>query len=45
MDMIKDRNLATHSYDEKTAEDLFHAITETYVFQFKKFAEKMGCLE
>jgi nucleotidyltransferase substrate binding protein (TIGR01987 family) len=45
MDMIKDRNLASHSYDEKTAEDLFLAITETYIYQFKKFAEKMSRLE
>jgi nucleotidyltransferase substrate binding protein (TIGR01987 family) len=45
MDMIKDRNLASHSYDEKTAEDLFLAITETYIYQFKKFAEKMSSLE
>jgi hypothetical protein len=27
MDMIKDRNLAAHSYDEKTAEDLAASIT------------------
>jgi nucleotidyltransferase substrate binding protein (TIGR01987 family) len=45
MDMIKDRNLASHSYDEKTAEDLILAITETYIFQFKKLAEKMSSLE
>jgi nucleotidyltransferase substrate binding protein (TIGR01987 family) len=45
MDMIKDRNLASHSYDEKTAEDLILAITETYIFQYKKLAEKMSTLE
>ena len=45
MDMIKDRNLTAHSYDEETALDLIAAITGTYYYQFNKFAEKMNSLE
>ena len=45
MDMIKDRNLASHIYDEKTAEDLFTAIVTVYYRQFKTLAEKMSSLE
>jgi len=45
MNMIKDRNLATHVYDEKTAEDLFTAIVNIYYDQFKMLAEKMNSLE
>ena len=45
MDMVKDRNLSSHSYDEKTAEGLVTAIMEIYCQQFKIFAEKMQNLE
>jgi nucleotidyltransferase substrate binding protein (TIGR01987 family) len=45
MDMIRDRNLASHSYDEETAEDLAAAITGIYCNQLEIFAEKMGSLE
>jgi len=45
MDMIKDRNLASHSYDEKTAEDLAVAITGNYYNQLAAFAEKMNSME
>ncbi|MDR2729299.1 MAG: nucleotidyltransferase substrate binding protein [Treponema sp.] len=45
MDMIKDRNLASHSYYEKTAEDLAAAITGNYYNQFVAFAEKMNSME
>jgi nucleotidyltransferase substrate binding protein (TIGR01987 family) len=45
MDMIKDRNLAAHSYDEKTAEDLAASITGNYYYQLAVFAEKMNSLE
>jgi len=44
MDMIKDRNLASHSYDEKTAEDLVVAIINAYYSHLDKFAEKMNVL-
>ena len=45
MDMIKDRNLASHSYDEETAKGLITAIMDNYYCQFCKFAEKMNSLE
>jgi nucleotidyltransferase substrate binding protein (TIGR01987 family) len=45
IDMIKDRNLAAHSYDEKTAEDLATAIIRDYYNRFVVFAEKMNSLE
>ena len=45
MDMIKDRNLAAHSYDEETAKELIVAITDNYCRQLNLFAEKMSGLE
>ena len=44
MDMIIERNLASHTYDEETANDLYAAIVNKYYYQFKKFAEKMESL-
>ena len=45
MDMVKDRNLASHVYDEETAEGLFVAIKNIYYVEFNKLAEKMNSLE
>jgi len=45
MDMLKDRILATHVYDEKTANDLVNAVINIYYSQFNKFSEKMNGLE
>jgi len=45
MNMIKDLNLAAHSYDEKTAEDLAVSITGNYYNQLAAFAVKMNSLE
>ena len=45
MDMIKDRNLAAHSYDEKTAQDLAAAITGNYYHHLAVFAGKMNSME
>jgi len=42
MDMLKDRNLASHSYDEKIAEDLVTAIIDAYYSHFITFAGKMN---
>jgi nucleotidyltransferase substrate binding protein (TIGR01987 family) len=44
MKMVKDRNLASHTYDDETAEDLFIAITNIYYHNFNAFAEKMDSL-
>jgi len=45
MNMVKDRNLASHSYDEETAKDLAAEIIDNYYFQLRAFAEKMNLLE
>ena len=45
MDMIEDRNLASHTYDEKTANDLVLAIKDIYYNQFNIFAAKMSGFE
>lgn len=45
MDMVKDRNVASHVYDNETAENLFNAIKNVYYHQFSKFAGKMKSLE
>ena len=45
MDMQKERNLAAHSYDEETAENLAKAIIGAYYFQLNVFAKKMNDLE
>ena len=45
MAMVKDRNLASHSYDEATARDLVAEIIDAYYLQFRTLAEKMNGLE
>ena len=45
LDMLNDRNLASHSYDEDTAKDLVAVIIQNYYNQFTAFEEKMNRLE
>ncbi|MDR2471049.1 MAG: nucleotidyltransferase substrate binding protein, partial [Treponema sp.] len=45
MDMIRDRNISSHSYDEKTAEDLVAVINNTYYNHLRLFADKMETLD
>ena len=45
MDMIKDRNLASHTYDEETAKELITVIIEKYYNEFIVLLEKMNRLE
>jgi nucleotidyltransferase substrate binding protein (TIGR01987 family) len=45
MDMIKARNLAAHSYDEETAEELLKKIINSFYGQFKLFEETMNGVE
>jgi len=45
MDMIKGRNLASHSYDEETAEKLLKEIISIFYEQFTTFEKKMNALE
>ncbi|HNV68246.1 MAG TPA: nucleotidyltransferase substrate binding protein [Candidatus Ozemobacteraceae bacterium] len=41
MNMIKSRNLASHTHNRKTAEELVQAILHTYHNLFRQFAETM----
>jgi nucleotidyltransferase substrate binding protein (TIGR01987 family) len=41
IDMLNDRNLSAHSYDEATADGLALRIMDTYYGQFAAFARKM----
>jgi len=45
MDMVKGRNLASHSYDEETVEKLRIKIIETFYDRLVSFEEKMDALE
>ena len=45
MDMIKDRNLAFHSYNETTAEDLVRAIHDIYFNHLQLFSDTMKALD
>ena len=45
LDMIGDRNLAAHSYNEETAQDIVNSIVSLYYSQLNAFAEKMNGLE
>jgi len=45
MDMVNDRNLASHTYDEETAQNLYMAIKNNYYAQFNKFYEKMNGMD
>lgn len=41
MQMIKSRNLTSHTYDESKADDIITIIKDLYFEQFKKFKIKM----
>lgn len=45
MEMIKDRNLTTHTYDEQTANKISSAILSSYVEEFGKFQQRFAKLE
>ena len=45
MEMVEDRNLASHTYDEETAEKIFSAIKNNYYDLLNKLAEKMNSME
>jgi nucleotidyltransferase substrate binding protein (TIGR01987 family) len=44
IDMIDDRNLSSHSYDEATANALIRRITDVYYERFGAFKEKMAAV-
>lgn len=41
MDMIKSRNLTSHTYNEEVAQDIVHAIQQHYVAAFEALQQKM----
>ncbi len=41
MNMIKSRNLSSHTYNKETAEEIQNSIQNTYYFLFKVFQERM----
>lgn len=45
MDMIKSRNLTSHTYNESTATQIASAILETYAPEFAAFRDKMEALK
>ncbi|MDR0473269.1 MAG: nucleotidyltransferase substrate binding protein [Treponema sp.] len=45
MDMVKGRNVSSHSYDEETAEKLLKKIIEVFYDRFAAFERKMVTLE
>ena len=44
MQMLKDRNRSTHTYNEDTAYEISQKIIHSYTFQFLLFKEKMQTL-
>ncbi|MDQ5922048.1 MAG: hypothetical protein QG673_2107 [Pseudomonadota bacterium] len=44
MDMIKSRNLTSHTYNQDLAEAVFQDIVESYYVQFSKLAKKFTLL-
>tara|TARA_Y100001933_G_C18922193_1_gene531481 strand:+ start:194 stop:607 length:414 start_codon:yes stop_codon:yes gene_type:complete len=41
LQMVKSRNLTSHTYNEKISEDIIHLIKTAYFKAFKSFEEKM----
>ncbi len=44
MDMIKSRNLTSHTYNEETAEAIYTAVSQTYFPLFKQLEAKLATL-
>ncbi len=45
MDMIRDRNLTSHTYNEETAQEIVEAILNRYCAAFSNFQRKMVSLK
>ena len=45
MEMIKSRNLTSHTYDEATIEEIINLIIGKYYYEFNKLNQKMDKLE
>jgi len=44
MNMLRSRNLTSHTYNSETAEEIHDEITDSYIFLFNAFEEKMSQL-
>ncbi len=44
MAMITSRNRSSHTYEERTAQEIVHAVTESYVALFGEFEQTMAGL-
>lgn len=44
MNMLTNRNLTSHTYNSETAEEIHDEITDSYIFLFNAFEEKMSQL-
>jgi len=44
MDMIKSRNISSHTYDESTIEEIIELINKSYFDEFKNFENRMNKL-
>ena len=42
MDMIKSRNISSHTYDESTIEEILDLINKKYFDEFKNFENRMN---
>lgn len=42
LDILTDRNLTSHTYDEKTAYNIYTNIVKKYFTEFNNFKEKIG---
>ena len=42
MQMVKSRNLTSHTYDEETVEQIVDVILGTYIFRFEALKEKLS---
>ncbi len=45
MQMIKSRNLTSHTYDEKTVDDILNLISEKYLTAFIELEKKFSALD
>ena len=45
MEMIKSRNQSSHTYNQKTAEEIYTAVSEAYATEFLKLQKKLIALK
>ena len=45
MQMVKSRNLTSHTYNEETVEEIVNLVLNTYIFRFEELEERLYLLE